>query len=114
MTINKLLKYAATAAGTTGLVKWPALAVRKRRLKVFLGSGHVTLYVLHGTRMLMKRLVAKGDMNVALACENQRQLMGFMKQRLGVYDTVESSAEIDANFVAELRKNFVGEAHKRS
>ena len=76
--------------------------------------GHMTFYVLHGTRMLMKRLVAKGDMNVALACGNQRQLMRFMKQRLGVYDTVGSSAGIDANFVAELRKNFVGGAQKRS
>jgi hypothetical protein len=114
VTINKLLKYAAAAAGTTGVAKWTALAVRKRRLKDFLGSGHMTLYVLNGTQMLMKRLVAKGDMNVALACGNQRQLMGFMKQRLGVYDTVESSAEIDANFVDELRKNFVGGAQKRS
>jgi hypothetical protein len=114
VTINRLLKYAVAVAGTTGLVKWPALAMRKRRLKAFLGSGRKTLSVLHGTQMLMKRLVAKGDMNVALACGNQRQLLWFMKQRLGDYDTIESSAEIDANFVDELRKNFVGGAQKRS
>ncbi|MEO9167381.1 MAG: hypothetical protein ABI230_03165 [Aestuariivirga sp.] len=34
--------------------------------------GHRTLYVLHGTRVLMKRLVAKTDMNVALAYGKQR------------------------------------------
>ncbi|MDP8996447.1 MAG: hypothetical protein M3O03_05515 [Pseudomonadota bacterium] len=78
------------------------------------GNGHVTLYVLHGTQTLMKRLVAKTDMNVALACGNRRQLKRFMEQRLGVYDAIESSAAIDAKFIDELRKSFVVRTSKRS
>lgn len=76
--------------------------------------GHMTLYVLHGTQTQMKRLVAKTEVNVALACGNRRQLRRFMEQHLGVYDAIESSAEIDAKFIDELRKSFVVRTSKRS
>ena len=39
MKVKNLLKYIIAAAGTTGLAKAPALAVRKRRLKQYLTSG---------------------------------------------------------------------------
>ena len=66
-------------------------------------TGHATLYVLNGTDKFMKRLVAKTDLNVALASGNQRQLKRFLKRRLGIYDTVESSTDVEPNLIADLR-----------
>ncbi len=39
MKFARLVNYIVAAAGTTGLVKAPALAARKRALKVFLAAG---------------------------------------------------------------------------
>ena len=77
-------------------------------------AGHVTFYVLDGTPTLMKRLVVKTNMNVALAFGNQGRLRGLMKQRLGVYDAIDSLGEVDTNLIVELRKKSVVGSRKRT
>ena len=76
-------------------------------------TGHVTVYLLQGTRTLMNRLFAKTDLNMALSYGSRRELRGFMKQRLGVYDAIESVGEVDTNLIAELRMNIVVGARNR-
>ena len=68
--------------------------------------GHVTVYLLNGNAEIMKRLVAKMGVRVALAFGDWKQLRRFIKERAGIYDMLEVLTYMKPKQIAKLRSDM--------
>ena len=68
--------------------------------------GHITVYLLNGNAKIMKRLVAKAGVRVALAFGDWKQLRRFIKERAGIYDMLEVLTDMKPKQIAKLRSDM--------
>lgn len=69
-------------------------------------KGHLTFFVLGGTTGSIKRMIAKTGRDVAWFCGSRGQLRRFVRGSAGVFDVLDASANVDADFVIGLRKSI--------
>ncbi len=65
-------------------------------------SGHTTIYVLGANFELIKSLVAKFDIYVALAFGSRRELAQFVGQRRNDYDAIEARVNLETGLMVEI------------